>query len=190
MSKVEIRKAEENDRQSIALINARAFKNDWRLLSLDEDKVAQVILPGVVIDVYFVATIENEVVGFISLVKKDERAQLIKEKAFQKEVGFFKGYAIAMMIKKEFEEPLHLQEHQVYIDILGVDPEFNHQGIGTQLIQYGIDHHEDKEISLKVTNINTNAIKCYEKNGFIEYKREKVKYPKQMGFEEFIYMKR
>lgn len=190
MKDVTIRKAVEDDRGAIALISARAFSNDWKLLSTDENKIARILAPGVFIDVYDVAVINQKIVGFISLVTKNERAQYIKEKVFQKEVGFFKGYALAMMLKKEFEEPLHFNTNQVYIDILGVDPDFNHQGIGSQLLQYGIENNELKELSLKVTCINENAINCYTKKGFQEFRREKVKYPKQMGFDEFIYMKR
>lgn len=190
MNNLIIRKALEEDREAIALISARAFNNDWKLLSTDENKIARILAPGVFIDVYDVAIVNQKIVGFISLVTKNERAQYIKEKVFQKEVGFFKGYALAMMLKKEFEEPLHFNADQVYVDILGVDPDFNHQGIGSQLLQHTIENNKQKEISLKVTCINENAINCYTKKGFHEFKREKVKYPKQMGFDEFIYMKR
>ncbi|MEF9967474.1 MAG: N-acetyltransferase [Longicatena sp.] len=185
-----IRKALESDRMAIALINARAFSNDWSLLDNDSNKVAQALFNGINIDVYYVACIDDKVVGFLSYVTENQRALAIDPKSFQKVKGFFKGYAIAMMLKNEFEEPLHLKKSQVYIDILGIDPDYAHRGIGTKLIQYLIDNSNFAEFSLKVTNINMNAIQCYRKNGFEEYKREKVKYPKQMGFEEYIYMAR
>lgn len=188
MENMIIRKANENDRKAIAKINARAFKNEWRILGENEEDIIAAIEEGINIDVYTVAEIEGRVVGFLSAVTGNARAQYIIKKKFQKVAGFFKGYMIAMMINKEFEEPLHLADNHVYFDIIGVDPAYHHKGIGTELIRYTIEHSDYEIFSLKATNINENAICCYTKIGFKEYKRVSVKYPKQMGFSEYVYL--
>ncbi|MEG0077510.1 GNAT family N-acetyltransferase [Anaerorhabdus sp.] len=190
MENIIIRKAIENDRKALAQVCAHAFQHDWSIVSENSNIVAHALGSGINIEAYLVATIDNEIAGFLSYVTGNQRAQMIHIKNFQKAAGFFKGYAIAMMIKKEFEEPLHFNENQVYIDILGIEPKFHHLGIATQLIQYLIQNTDFTEYILKVTTINVHAIECYKKNGFVEYKREKVKYPKQMGFDAYIYMKR
>lgn len=188
MENIIIRQANESDRKAIAKVNTRAFKNDWRILGENEDDIIMAIEEGININVYIVAEIDGRVVGFLSAVTGNDRAQYIVKKKFQKAAGLFKGYMIAMMLTKEFEEPLHLSDNHVYFDIIGIDPAYHHQGIATQLIRYEIEHSDYKMYSLKATNINENAIKCYTKNGFKEYKRVSVKYPKQMGFSEYVYM--
>lgn len=189
MSTIEVRKAIEQDREAIALINAKAFAKDWNFFYPDSNKVAQALAAGIFIPVYYVAVIDKQVVGFISCCTQDQRAQKIIEKAFQKTSGFFKGYMIAMMLKKEFEEPLHFSSHQLYIDILAVDPLFHHQGIASKMLSFALENTQASEIIIKTSNNNIAALACYQKAGFAVYKSEKVSYAKQKGFNEYIYLK-
>ncbi|WP_207636850.1 GNAT family N-acetyltransferase [[Clostridium] dakarense] len=62
-------------------------------------------------------------------------------------------------------------------------------GIASKLIQYLLNINNYTEYTLSVTNINQPAISCYKKIGFKEYRKEKVKYAKQRGFSEYIFLK-
>lgn len=185
---INIRKAVESDRADIAFVFADAFSHDWKVLSTDTAKVARALVKGHKIDKYIVAEINNRVVAFLAFTDNSIRAFEIPIKEFQKEFGFFKGYMVGMALKSDMEKEIPLNDNSVYIDVVGVCKEYQHKGIASALIDYVVNNYDYSAYLLSVTNINTNAIECYRKKGFQEYKRERVKFAKQKGFSEYIYL--
>lgn len=189
MDNIKIRKATEEDREAISFVYADAFSKDWDQLSTDIRKVKSAIMNGLILENYIVATYNEKVVAFLALVIDEKRSFKINLKDFKREFGFFKGYMIGMAMKSEMENQIPLEENSAYIDIIGVCKEFQHKGIASFLIEHVFKNYNYSTYSISVTNINHNAIKCYEKKGFVEYKRETVKYAKQRGFSEYIFLK-
>lgn len=185
---MEIRKATEQDRDQIAFVFADAFSHDWTLLSKDTTKVAQAIRNGLILDKYTVAVENGNILGFLALVTDRMRAFKIPVKDFQREFGFFKGCMMGMAIASDMEKEVPLQHRQAYIDIVGVCKQAQHQGIASKLLSHIIQSEDFDSYLLTVTNINQTAMACYQKMGFHEARREKVKYAKQKGFSEYIYM--
>lgn len=186
---VNIRKAIEKDRYNIANIFADAFYEDWKRLHEDVAVIANVLADGIQINHYYVAEIDDKTVGFIAGVEKEERAFSVSIRSFKKHFGLVKGYMIGMSLKGEFNQPLNLSKDTAYIDILGVGKHAQGKGVGTQLLHYLIKEIDKKCYLLTVTNINEKAIHCYKKNGFVEYDRKSVKFAKQKGFSEMLYMR-
>ena len=91
-------------------------------------------------------------------------------------------------MKNDMEKGIPLDKGMAYIDIVGVCKEYQHKGIASSLIDYVFNNYEYSSYLLSVTNINNKAIACYRKKDFKEVRREKVKYPKQRGFSEYLYM--
>lgn len=186
---MKIRKATESDRSDIAFVYADAFSNDWKQLSTDTRKVARALKNGHVLNNYIVAVCDDKVIAFLALVTDKIRAYNIPLKNFQKEFGFFKGYMVGMAMKSEMEKEIEMDIDTAYIDIIGVCKEYQHKGVASSLIDYVFNNYDYSSYLLSVTNINSKAIECYRKIGFKEVRREKVKYPKQRGFSEYLYMK-
>ncbi len=63
---------------------------------------------------------------------------------------------------------IHIQNGLDIIDLLNiiVKPEYQNQGIGSDLLKYIIDNKQDKKIMLEVRSQNINAIKLYQKYDF------------------------
>ena len=82
---------------------------------------------------------------------------------------------------------IHIEDHIDFIDIINVavDKSYQHEGIGSKLIEYIIDTYK-RRILLEVRESNTNAIKLYEKYGFKEINRRHKYY----GNEDAIIMER
>ncbi|WP_156624989.1 GNAT family N-acetyltransferase [Clostridium tertium] len=184
-----IRNVTEEDRMGISMVFAEAFFEDWKRLSSDVSKISRALSSGISLENYIVATINDEIVGFLAYVTGEHRAFYANLKDFQKEFGYFKGYMGAMIIKKDLEESQNLDDKTIYIDIIGVKKKCFRQGIASRLIEFCINSSHLDEFIISVTNVNIAAFNCYEKFGFKEYKREKLKYAKQRGFSEFIFMK-
>lgn len=189
MDYIIIRNSTEEDRIKLSEVFAEAFFEEWKSLSRDVNKISRALRSGITLENYLVATINNEIVGFLAYVTGDNRAFYANLKDFQKEFGYFKGYMGKMAIKEDLEESRKLDDKTIYIDIIGVKKEFFRRGIASRLIDFCVKNNDYSEFTISVTNVNRAAINCYEKFGFQEYKREKVRYAKMRGYSEFIFMK-
>lgn len=189
MNDIIIRYSREEDRIKLSEVFAEAFFEEWKSLASDVNKISRALRRGITLENYLVATINDEIVGFLAYVTGDNRAFYANLKDFQKEFGYFKGYMGAMAIRNDLEKSKNLNDETIYIDIIGVKKEFFRLGIASRLIEFCIKNNEHSYFTISVTNINIAAINCYKKFGFKEYKREKVKYAKMRGYSEFIFMK-
>lgn len=81
---------------------------------------------------------------------------------------------------------IHIEDHFDFIDIINiaVDKNYQHEGIGSKLLEYVINLN--KRIILEVRSSNTNAIKLYTKYGFKNINIRKNYY----GNEDAIVMER
>jgi ribosomal protein S18 acetylase RimI-like enzyme len=69
-----------------------------------------------------------------------------------------------------------------YRDITG-------KGVAYGIINEIIKQTQYEEYILEVADTNCNAVKLYEKIGFMEFKRVKYKYKRQSEINNLIYMK-
>lgn len=187
---IEIRKAVESDRKQIASCIAEAFAKDFSLLCKDSQVVSNAIQTGIQIERFYVAVEETHtVVGALAIADCNGRSLLTDAKAYKKHFGFVKGTVAISVLKKEFEELLKCPDTVGYIEFVCVLKRCQRQGITTKMLEYATNDSNYDTYELDVTNVNQGAIRCYEKFGFSEYKREAVKYAKQKGFDEKIFMK-
>ncbi len=187
---VKIRKAVISDRKQVAYCIAEAFEKDFSALCKDIQIVANAIESGIQIERFYVAIQdENNVVGALAISDCNGRSILVDWKSYKKHFGFIKGIIASMVLKEEFEKQLEYPDTVGYIESVCVLKHCQRKGITTQMLEYAINNSKYTGYELDVTDINHGAIKCYEKFGFSEYKREKVKYAKQKGFNEKIFMK-
>ena len=189
MKNINIRPATESDRKYIANIFAQSFYSDWKSFHSDSEIISLALENGINIPYYSVAVLDDEIIGFISVVTENQRAFTIPINEFKKHFGYFKGFMKGMAIKNDFEAHLNLPVNECYIDILGVKNKYMRNGVATNLIEYLIGLRKYKDYSISVTDINIAAISCYTKVGFEIYKEEKVKYSKQRGFSKYIHLK-
>lgn len=187
---ITIRKAVEADRKQIAICIAEGFKKDFSSLCKNVQTVADAIESGIQIPRFFVAVNEEmTVIGALAIADCNGRSLFTNSKLYKKHFGFVKGIIASIVLKQEFEEPLSYPDTVGYLEYVCVLSQYRRKGITTKLLEYALHNSDYIDYELDVTNINHGAIRCYEKFGFSEYKREKVKHAKQKGFEEKIFMR-
>ncbi|MDO5564910.1 MAG: GNAT family N-acetyltransferase [Eubacteriales bacterium] len=184
-----VRKAKETDRMDIALCISEAFEKDFSVLCKDPSIVAKAINSGIIIDKFYVAELDNEIVGVIAISNCNGRAVITDSSSYKKYFGFVKGLIAKMVLKEEFETPIDYPSTTGYIEFVSVRKSHRRKGIATTLINESLKLSEYSEYVLDVTDINTSAINCYSNFGFEEFNRIKEKHSKQKGFNEKIYMK-
>ena len=176
--KIIVRKAKNIERESIALCIAEAFEKDFSVLSKDIVTTAKAISSGIVIDKFYVAELNNKIVGVLAISNCNGRAVILDSSSYKKYFGFIKGIIAKIVLKEEFQSKLNYPVTTGYIE-----------GVATTLIKESLKLSSYIDYVLDVTDINISAINCYNNLGFEEYKRVKEKHSKQKGFNEKIYMK-
>lgn len=189
MDNVIIRAAKEEDRFKIALVIAYGFEKDFVFLNKDMTKIANIIQNGIHIDKFYVAMLEDTIIGVTACTDCYGRAIDVDKKAYKKHLGFIKGMIATLVMKEEFMKPLNYPKTTGYIECVTVDINHRGKGIAGIMLKYIFENLKYNEYILDVTDININAIHCYEKLGFKEFNRIKEKHGKQKGFNEKVYMK-
>lgn len=186
---VHIRKAEETDRNSAALCIAEGFEKDFSVLCKDTQKVADAIAAGLNMEKFYVADLKGYIVGVLAISDCTGRAARVDKTSLKKHFGFLKGMIGAFVLKEEFEGQLEYPITTGYIEFVAVRKKYRKQGIATTMLQESMLLAHYQNFVLDVTDINSNAIKCYTNIGFEEFKRIPEKHGKQKGFNEKIFMR-
>ena len=184
-----IRKAKETDRNNVALCIAEGFEKDFSILCKDNKKVANAIATGLNMERFYVADIKGNIAGVLAISDCNGRAAKADRVFLRKYFGFFKGTVGALILKEEFEKPLDYPVTTGYIEFVAVQKKYRKQGIATTMLQESMSLAIYQDFVLVVTDVNINAMKCYQNIGFEECKRIPEKHGKQKGFNERIFMR-
>ena len=184
-----IRKAKETDRNHVALCIAEAFEKDFSILCKDNQKVADAMAAGLNMEKFYVADRKGTIAGVLAISDCNGRAARAEKASLKKHFGFFKGMIGTFVLKEEFEKQLEYPITTGYLEFVAVRKKYRKQGIATAMIQESMLLTKYQDFVLDVTDINTNAIKCYTSIGLEEFKRIPEKHGKQKGFQERIFMR-
>ena len=188
MDNLLIQTAKETDRMAIAKVIAYAFEKDFASLINDMDKVALALEPGVDVSRFFIAKLKNQIIGVIACSDCNGRAMSVNKRAFRKNFGLLRGILANFFMAPEFSGILPYPNSTGYIEFVAVTEDARNKGVATAMLKTLIEQTRYSDYMLDVTDINIAAQACYKRFGFVEVRREKVKYSKQKGFSEKIYM--
>ncbi|MCI9128271.1 MAG: GNAT family N-acetyltransferase [Eubacterium sp.] len=186
---INIRQANENDRNDIALCIAEGFKKDFDVLCKNTHTVATAINTGIQISKFYVAESQNKVVGVVAISDCNGRAVVTDISSYKKNFGFIKGNIANLVLKEEFESSLDYPPTTGYIEFVAVRNTHQRKGIATFMLKESMTQSSYEDYVLDVTDVNTAAIRCYSALGFKEFKRVEEKHSKQKGFSAKIYMR-
>ncbi len=177
-------------RKEVTEVFVDAYYDSLTFLSKDKSKLNKALEHMFVADVFFVALDQEKVVGILACSNNRNRALQLCKKELVNFFGVVKGTVAYYSMKKIFHKPLNYSDHMTYIECVATSPLARGKGVATQLMEYVYHQLPYTEYILEVVNSNENAIRLYEKLGYVEFKRKKAKFPKIMGFEYAAYMKK
>jgi ribosomal protein S18 acetylase RimI-like enzyme len=100
---------------------------------------------------------------------------------------------VGIFLKKEFETSnKNFPPNTRFIEFVGTAPKFRGRGLASHIIQHIIENKPSNEYVIEeVADMNTPAMRLYEKLGFEEYRRKPVpkKVAKKMGIHHFLSLK-
>lgn len=132
-----VRRATEADAPGIARVVARAFKEKFHPAFGTEEKAIRALTPYVAAEMtrrgnyVFVATVGEAVVGSVSLSTQKSVVSGIAG-MFYRAVGFW-GTVRALVVLGFLSDPAPAPD-EAYVEVLGVAPEYQRQGVGRALM--------------------------------------------------------
>ncbi len=184
-----IRQAREIDRREVVDCILDAFQKDFTefINAVGREKVEGFLKDSLKIDCFYVIEAEQKITGVLALSNIKGRAMHKARKVAQKHFGTVFGLILYMAHFREFEINYCNSRHTACVEFVAVRQNCQGKGLASLLIKEVISETNYKNYLLDVKDTNTSAIACYNKLGFVEFKREKVRFVKQKGFKEKIF---
>ncbi len=167
---MEIKRAIEfgdNIRERLGEVYVNAFYDDvLNYFSKDKAKLKKVFACGFLLEYFYVAIMDNEIVGMIACMGKGEVCIKLDLKTIVKYFGVFRGLIINFWLKQFLKEFPKLDEKTALFECLAVDIKHLRKGIASTLIKSIITLSEYENYILEVIGTNKKAINLYDKLGF------------------------
>jgi ribosomal protein S18 acetylase RimI-like enzyme len=160
-------------RERISEIYVNAFYDDvLKYFSKDKSKLKKIFTYGFLLEYFYVAIIDNEIVGMIACMGKDKICFKHNIKTLVKYLGIFGGLLTYFGLKRFIKESPKLDENTALLEYLATDIRHLRKGIATTLVKSLLTLPEYKFFLLEVMGTNAKAINLYTKIGFEEiYKK-------------------
>jgi len=185
---ITIRKLVENDRKSVTAIFVEAYFNQLIKLDANPNKLEQIFYNAFLLDHFYGAFLNNELVGFFALTNEKERCLKINKKDVCINILGIKGFFAYIALKKEFEHKIKLQESGFNIESVATSKKHQGKGIATKMMKYAMERNSYLE--LDVLDINKRAHNIYERIGFKVFKEKSITplFRSIVGYNKRIYM--
>jgi len=146
-----------------------------RHFSKDKSKIIEAFTPMFPIEYFFVALIDNEIVGITACLGKGNICLNIDKKRFIKYFGILMGFMAYSINKKYIKNlPVHTMDNETaVVEYVVTDPKYRGKGVASALIKHIFELPEYKHFLIEVADTNPGAFELYKKLGFKETHRKK-----------------
>ncbi|MFD1930920.1 GNAT family N-acetyltransferase [Nonomuraea mangrovi] len=191
---IEVRRAAhlgESYRRAITRIFVDGFGPDLSYFSKEPDKLTDALAHMLVLEAFYVGLVDGEPAGIVACTDGLQRAVRHDARELRRHLGIFKGTIAHVSFTREFEQPLlYARERMASLEFVATGLTFRGQGVASAIIQYLLDLPQYDEYVLDtIADINTPALRLYEKLGFTEFKRTKVHHAKITGISAYVGMR-
>lgn len=186
--------AEFDVRGGMSQIFAEGFTQWLGFFSKDTDPIAAAFAHMFLLDQFYVAVSEeNVVVGIAACTNGISHSVRLDGKELRKHLGLYKGTLAGIFLKKEFEAPyIDFPSGAGSIEFIGTSAQYRGKGIATQLVQHILEHTPYQMYLIEeVADTNIPAMKLYHKLGFEIYRSRpiQVKRAKKIGINSIVSLK-
>ena len=164
----------ENIREKLCELYVEGFFDDGlKYFSKDKSKLIKAFNHVFLLEYFYVAIIDNEIVGMIACMGKGPFCMIFKKKEFIKNLGLFKGLFTFFAFIKYTNRSKKLDNDTALVEFLAVNKKNQNMGIATSLFKYVFALPEYKYFVGEVADTNPRAFELYKRLGFKETSRKK-----------------
>jgi ribosomal protein S18 acetylase RimI-like enzyme len=154
-------------RERLSEVYVNAFYDDvLRYFSKDKAKLKKIFAGGFLLEYFYVAIIDNEIVGMAACMGKNKYCFKYNLKTLIKYFGLFGGLLFNYGLSQFVKGFPKLDEETALIEYVATDTKHLRTGVATTLINSLFTLSEYQNYILEVIGTNTKAINLYKKLGF------------------------
>ncbi|MCX0275129.1 GNAT family N-acetyltransferase [Nocardia zapadnayensis] len=188
---VSARELGEDYRRPITEVFADAFGPDFSYFAKSTGQLTDTFEHMLVLDLFYVALVDGRPAGITACT--DGRQQCVAPDGGQlrKHLGPVNGTIAHLVFRHEFLGTIpEAGARTASLEFVGTATQYKGQGVATALLQHLLALPQYREYLLDgISDINTRALALYERLGFVEYKRRKVRHTRRTGINHYISMK-
>jgi len=165
------------------------YSHGLNAISKDKDKLANALAHSFILDKFYIAVENDEVLGMAACTNGKAPIELDKKILIQK-LGFIIGRIAFFALNKfmiNHTYPFEILNTTGVIEFVATAPEHRGKGVAKKLITHIMEVNQKSDYLLEVADNNDSAIRVYEKLGFIEFKR--IVAPRGANFNYLVYMR-
>ena len=167
---MEIKRAIEfgdNIRERLSEVYVNAYYDDvLKYFSKDKAKLKKVFAYGFLLEYFYVAIIDNKIVGMVACMGKGNICSKFNIKTLVKYLGLFRGLCTNFGLNQFIKGFPKRDEKTALIEYLAIDTKHLRTGIASTLVKSLFTLPEYQNYILEVIGTNTKAVNLYKKLGF------------------------
>lgn len=182
----------EDIKMEMSKIFVDGFYQWLHFFSKDKGKLTRAFRHMFNLDVFYVAVIDGEVAGLAACTDSRIPSVRLVKKEFKKHLGWIVGTIAYSVLRREFEEkkyPFEITKGMGTVEFVATSAEYRGKGVASSIISNIFEATPYNEYVLEVADTNEKAVRLYEKLGFFEFMRVKMKQSKQSGINNLLYLK-
>jgi ribosomal protein S18 acetylase RimI-like enzyme len=167
---MEIKRAAEfgdSIREKLGELYVNAFYDDvLKFFSRNKTKLIKLFACVFLLDCFYVAIIDDEIIGMVACMGKDDACIKFDLKTIVKYIGLFGGLIINFWLKQFLKVSPEHDEKTALIECLAIDTKHQRKGIASAFVKSLFKLTKYTNYILEVIGTNKKAIKLYGKLGF------------------------
>ncbi|WP_157549364.1 GNAT family N-acetyltransferase [Nonomuraea candida] len=181
----------ESYRRGIAEVFIDGFGPDFSYFSKDPAKLTDALEHALVLDLFYVALLEGRPAGITACTDGRQPSFRHDKRELRRHLGLYKGTVADFGFRREFSKSLpYAREGMASLEFVATGAAYRGRGVATALLTHLLALPQyDEYVLAEISDINTPALRLYEKLGFREFERTKVRHTQQTGINYYISMR-
>lgn len=181
----------ETQKEQVRKIFVTSYYKDMKTLHRDVERLLGGFRRILQEDLICVAMYGERPVAMVGCSTSQRRAMEVNKEDFLANFGMFWGHVGYYSFRKEYGEPLPIDDETLYFECVATNEADRRQGVAGQMLLNLIETEPYKTFALDVVDSNGRAQSVYERIGFREVHRKKSWIGKIfMDYSESIWMSR
>lgn len=191
---LEVRRADElgeSARAGICAVFVDGFGEYLDYFAKDRTALVEAFAHMLVLDLFYVAMIDGQPAGIAACTDGQQLSVRHDRTILRQRLGFVKGTIADFVFRRAFQKPWATTTDGVAsVEFVATAAEYRGRGVATAVLNHLLALPQYHEYVLEdVADTNAPAIAVYEKLGFREFRRKKVRHTRRTGINYYVSLK-